>query len=416
MNGDENLRKVTFGTATMVNTGKGVITIWALFGIWSVAALTSLPGLAVSPILEKLATIFPKATDLDLQLLTTLPSLLIIPFILFAGYISNRIGYIKLLYIGLWLFLLSGALYFISGTIGQLIAVSAMLGVGAGIIIPFSTSLVSMFFSGKERTKQYGYVSAITNITLVIATAVAGWLADIQWRLPFLVYLLPIVSILLVPAVKRGEKAIGNQGGQGDAVVQSGGYINYPTLVKCMLYYLFITYLVMVVSINLPFLLGEYGYDSGVSGIVTSIFFLAMMLPGFFINRLVDIFGRNILVWALLLIALGLLDVFYNRSLLFVIIGCVATGFGYGMAQPYIYDKTSSSASPQKVTYALALLMSMNYVAIVIAPFIVDWAQELLNVKGERFPFLLNALLGFVALLFMSLLRVYNNRRKENYE
>ena len=416
MNGDENLRKVTFGTATTVNTGKGVITIWALFGIWSVAALTSLPGLAVSPILEKLATIFPKATDLDLQLLTTLPSLLIIPFILFAGYISNRIGYIKLLYIGLWLFLLSGALYFVSGTIGQLIAVSAMLGVGAGIIIPFSTSLVSMFFSGKERTKQYGYVSAITNITLVIATAVAGWLADIQWRLPFLVYLLPIVSILLVPAVKRGEKAIGNQGGQGDAVVQSGGYINYPTLVKCMLYYLFITYLVMVVSINLPFLLGEYGYDSGVSGIVTSIFFLAMMLPGFFINRLVDIFGRNILVWALLLIALGLLDVFYNRSLLFVIIGCVATGFGYGMAQPYIYDKTSSSASPQKVTYALALLMSMNYVAIVIAPFIVDWSQELLNVKGERFPFLLNALLGFVALLFMSLLRVYNNRRKENYE
>ena len=68
------------------------------------------------------------------------------------------------------------------------------------------------------------------------------------------------------------------------------------------------------------------------------------------------------------------------------------------------------------MTYALALLMSMNYVAIVIAPFIVDWAQQLLNVKGERFPFLLNALLGFVALLFMSLFRVYNNRRKENYE
>ena len=108
MKKDENATKPTFMSG--VNTGKGVITIWALLGIWSVAALTSLPGLAVSPILEKLATIFPKATDLDLQLLTTLPSLLIIPFILFAGYISNRIGYIKLLYIGLWLFLLSGAL------------------------------------------------------------------------------------------------------------------------------------------------------------------------------------------------------------------------------------------------------------------------------------------------------------------
>ena len=172
----------------------------------------------------------------------------------------------------------------------------------------------------------------------------------------------------------------------------------------------------MVVSIDLPFLLGKYGYDSGVAGIVTSIFFLAMMLPGFFINRLVDVFGRNILVWAVLLIALGLLDVFYNRSLLFIIIGCVATGFGYGMAQPYVYDKTSTLASPQQVTYALALLMSMNYVAIVIAPFVVDWVQDMLGVKGEHFPFLLNALLGFVGLLFMSLMKVYDKRKKENYE
>ena len=86
------------------------------------------------------------------------------------------------------------------------------------------------------------------------------------------------------------------------------------------------------------------------------------------------------------------------------------------MAQPYIYDKVSASASPQKVTYALALLMSMNYVAIVIAPFIVDWVQDMLRIKGERFPFMLNAVIAFVALLFMLLLRVYDKRRKENYE
>ena len=81
------------------------------------------------------------------------------------------------------------------------------------------------------------------------------------------------------------------------------------------------------------------------------------------------------------------------------------------MAQPYIYDRTSSLASPQRVTYTLALLMSMNYVAIVIAPFIVDWAQELLGVKSERFPFAMNALLGFAAFLFLLLVNV---NRKHN--
>jgi MFS family permease len=163
-------------------------------------------------------------------------------------------------------------------------------------------------------------------------------------------------------------------------------------------------------------LLGKYGFDSGTVGMVTSVFFLAMMLPGFFINRLVDMLGRGILLWALLLIALGLIDIFYNRTLLFVIIGCVATGFGYGMAQPYVYDKTSALASPRQVTYALALLMSMNYVAIVIAPFVIELVQKMLGVKSERFPFVFNALLGLVALLVLALVMVYKKRRPLNHE
>lgn len=393
-----------------VYTGIGTITIMALAGIWSVAALTSLPGLAVSPISEKLLMVFPTATDLEIQMLTTLPSLLIIPFILFAGFISEKVGYIKLLNIGLWLYLISGALYFFCTSMTQLIIVSALLGVGAGIIIPFSTSLVSRFFSGEQRTRQYGYVSALTNITLVAATAVTGYLADIKWRLPFVVYLLPIVSILLVPAIKNCEKnvAVKSEDKPDDATT---GKVDYHTLVKYMLYYLLITYLVMVVSINLPFLLGEYGYDSGVSGVVTSIFFIAMMLPGLFINRIIAVLRGTILVVSLLLIALGLLDVFFNSSLAFIILGCVATGVGYGIAQPYIYDVTASLAPPQKATYALALLMTMNYVAILISPFLVDWAQDIFGIKGERFPFVLNGVVGGVAVAFLLLRRVWLKRK-----
>lgn len=62
-----------------INTGQGTIPLITLIGIWSVSALTSLPGLAVSPILGELSTIFPHATELDIQMLTSLPSLLIIP-------------------------------------------------------------------------------------------------------------------------------------------------------------------------------------------------------------------------------------------------------------------------------------------------------------------------------------------------
>ena len=73
-----------------IKTGKGTIPLITLIAIWSISALTSLPGLAVSPILGDLTKIFPKATDLDIQMLTSLPSLLIIPFILLGGKIDGK--------------------------------------------------------------------------------------------------------------------------------------------------------------------------------------------------------------------------------------------------------------------------------------------------------------------------------------
>lgn len=393
-----------------VYTGYGYITLWALLAIWSVSALTSLPGLAVSPISEELLKVFPSATELDVQMLTTLPSLLIIPFILLAGYITDRVGYMRLLEIGLWLFLSCGALYFLCGTMGQLIAVSALLGAGAGIIVPLSTVLVSKFFAGEERTRQFGYVSAITNIALVAATAAAGWLADIQWRLPFLVYLLPALSIMLLPALKKAAGTAGSDV-QGK---KRGGSMRYSRLIKYMGYYLFITCLVMAVSIYLPFLLGDRGESSALSGMATSLFFLAMMLPGLFINRLIALFGRNILLWALLLIGLGLSGIYLNGYAAYMIVGCVAAGFGYGMAQPYIYDSASACATGSKVPVALALVMTMNYVAIVISPFVIEFLQWLVGVKGNHSPFLINAFAAFAGMLLLLFLRMVEKSRNRS--
>ena len=41
-----------------INTGKGTIPLTALVAIWSISAIISLPGLAISPILEDLDKIW----------------------------------------------------------------------------------------------------------------------------------------------------------------------------------------------------------------------------------------------------------------------------------------------------------------------------------------------------------------------
>ena len=386
-----------------IYTGKGSITLWALLGIWSVSALTSLPGLAISPLLGDLTTIFKTATELDIQMLTSLPSLLIIPFILLAGRLSDAVGYLHLLYMGLGLFLLSGVLYFLCDTMLELILVSALLGVGAGIITPLSTSLVSRFFVGDARTRQFGYCSAINNLALVVATAVTGYLAEVTWRLPFVVYLLPAVSLLLVPHIK-GADAGSSAAGEAASVagVTSSSGTNYMSLLKLMLYYFFITFLVIVVSVNLPFLMKEYGHESGSVGDVTSLFFLSIMLPGLFLNKILEFLRGWVFLFSLLLIGGGLFIIFFNTALAAMVVGVFLAGVGYGIAQPYIYDRTTKVAAADRVTFALALVMTMNYVAIVVCPPIVDFLQEVSGVKSAGFAFALNGCLcvaGFVFLL-----------------
>ena len=74
------------------------------------------------------------------------------------------------------------------------------------------------------------------------------------------------------------------------------------------------TYLVIIVSFNLPFLMKEYHFTSGNSGIMISLFFLAIMAPGFILNQIVDLLGKKTKFYCLLSIALGMLLILISRT------------------------------------------------------------------------------------------------------
>ena len=366
-----------------IQTGRGTIPLITLIAIWSISALTSLPGLAVSPILGDLTKIFPKATDLDIQMLTSLPSLLIIPFILLGGKLTEKVDYV---------------------------------GIGSGLIIPLSTGLVSRYFVGTYRVKQFGLSSAITNFTLVIATAVTGYLAEVSWHLPFLVYLLPLISILLVGHLKEdrtGEVAFtpsssadttkDNESSEQSTSIDIGGSkygIHIKHLIELMLFYGVITYIVVVVIFNLPFLMEKHHFSSGNSGLMISLFFLAITAPGFCLDKIVALLKGRTKAYSLLSMALGLLLIWIAPIEWLIIPGCILVGLGYGIIQPMLYDKTTQTALPQKTTLALAFVMMMNYLAILLYPFIVDFFQWIFHTQSQEFPFIFNLLITIVTLFW----------------
>lgn len=385
-----------------VSTGKGSMPLISVIAILSISLLVNLPGLAVSPILANLDTIFPGTQQLEVQLLTILPNLFIIPFVLLSGRIASYSSKIKLLLWALIIYLLSGIIYLVTDSMWQLIVVSCLLGVGCGLLIPLAASLITDNFKGSERMKMLGIKSGVSNLALVVATLIVGWLSKGNWHLPFIVYLLPVIPLFLfgyikayanlpvsVEEAKKEEK-------KKDFIISR--------IVSIVLLYFAITFLVIILSYYLPFLLAKHGIDDSKLGTITSLFFLAIFLPGFLLPYVVKILGRNTVLFSMFFIACGLLLMCVGYTMELLCIGAFLTGLGYGIIQPTIYDKaTRTVTTSAKNSMALAIVLATNYVAITITPFIIDGIRDILGIHNDLFPFLLNG--GLALILCVVILR-----------
>lgn len=389
-----------------VNTGKGTISVIALVAIWSVSAIVSLPGLAVSPILDDMQSIFPHASELEVEMLESLPSLLIIPFMLLAGRWATRGNKLRLLVVGTTIFLLSGIWCTLATTLVELIVASSLIGVGAGMIIPLSTGLIVDYFTGDERVKQLGISSAVNNLTLVVATSAVGYLADVEWHLAFVVYLLPAVTLMLVPALRdtapAPEPASSAQNRQTT--------LNVKIIIGLVLFYFAITYTSLIVTYNTSYVASLAGMRSSDAGIVISLFFLAIMAPGLMLNRIIAIFGRMTNLWSLVVMSIGLLLMSLpNPTYVTLASGAILTGLGYGVMQPIIYDKAATNAPPRLATLSLAIVMTTNYLAILLAPFMIDAIDRMFHATSHTFAYLFNSIV--VLILAITTVLTYRTNR-----
>ena len=68
-----------------------------------------------------------------------------------------------------------------------------------------------------------------------------------------------------------------------------------------------------------------------------------------------------------------------------------------------------------KTTLALAFVMMMNYLAILLYPFIVDFLQKLFHTQSQEFPFIFNLLITVVTFFWAYLRRdsfLFNDQLK----
>ena len=412
-----------------IKTGKGngTISMMVVLAIWSLSLAVDLPGLAVTPIEGSLRSIFPDVTDFKIQLLTVLPNVVIIPFVLLSGKLSETKHKILVITAGTVLYIVAGALSIFSNSLTSLIWLSCLLGAGCGLILPFSTGLIADVFTGKYRTKQMGIISAIGNIALVGATFVVGFLAAKSWHLPFLVYLIPLVSLVLIPFLKKIPEsdydqtsapaasddakdavktapvvvpAVDADGFSTKGQKVSGGFYLGRT-VWLLLAYFFFVFATSVPAYYLPNLMPEYHMSTEDVSTVTSIFYLAMFVIGLVVTGTMKVFRKATFILATGLILLGFALFVFTRSLPVYIIASALVGLGNGLAQPIFYTKaTQICVSQSKSTLALAYLQVANYVAISLVPVLIGLFESIFSNHTNLFPFIVTGVAVAIVLVF----------------
>ena len=394
----------------MIKTGKEPMKVMTFIAILAVCFVINLPGIAVAPIEGKLMRTLG-TSELEIQLLTTLPNFVIIPFVFLSGKLSDYRHKMPLIVISLLLFAGCGVGYLFAESMTVLIILSCLLGAADGILIPFAMGFVVNSFEGKYRTRNLGFKSATSNLGTVIASFVVGYLIEGEnWHTPFAVYLIVIVPLVLswwlqyVPGFgKKSVLPAAYQCQEGNV----GKDLDSGKIWSLICNNVSVTFITFSIVLYLPQLIEGYNWSPSVSGDVIGVFFIAVLSSGFVLEYFLK--GFKSLVFPILglclFIGLGLISFFKAEWAMYV--ESIFAGFAFGIFQPLIYDKTSYAINnPRKNIFGLSLVLTALYIAIAVEPFVITGIVKLFKIHDENhFVFQLSFYLSIAYILISFIFR-----------
>ncbi|MDE6556862.1 MAG: hypothetical protein K2K55_07875, partial [Duncaniella sp.] len=222
---------------------------------------------------------------------------------------------------------------------------------------------------------------------------------------PFAVYLVCLIPLALCPWLARTVRS--NDSVMPTATVQptdtkvaenapktkSGFYLG--RIWSLIGVYFFVTFASISISYYCPFLIEKRDWSPSLSGTITAIYFLFILLPGYVLPFFLKFLKGLTFFWAAAMMTVGqALFAFFPDSVT-MCIGAALVGLGYGLCQPILYDKATACVNnSKKATMALAFVLSANYLAIVVSPFLIGGMRDIFHVQpGGTFAFLISFIL-----------------------
>jgi MFS family permease len=362
-----------------------------------VSSLTIMSMITIAASLPDMTNTFsdvpngPKLVKLSLSF----PGLFIALTAMVAGIFIDKFGRLKLLGLALILYAVGGTSGYWLDNIYLILAGRALLGISVGISMTIVTTLVADYYQGKARQKFAGIQIAVMSLGGIIFITLGGILADIHWKVPFLLY---FFSLLILPFaylfLKEPKERV--------VIQNSDRSIKSPAIIWFVFFNIMIMWvLFFIIPVQIPFYLKSIGIEKNAMigiAIASSTFFSAV--AAFSYSKIKDKFTfRQIFSMGYFLMAVAFTCIAIGNSYVMVMLGMLFAGLGMGIMIPNANIWVMQLAPPEIRGREIGRLTTFWFMGqflspLVLLPFLDYFSQSQLF-------FVISGILLALSLLFL---------------
>lgn len=316
-------------------------------------------GMGVGTITPALNAIFVQFSDLPittLLLVSTLPSLLVIPATIIAGAVAgSKVKYKTLAILGMTLFVLGGVAPYFATDFTVILLERAIFGIGLGIMSPLANSLVMGLYEGDKVATMTGMVTLAMNIGGMVLQFMGGYFAAIGWNYSFLPHALGIISLIMV-IFFLPEPAKAPVTAQTQIVPKEK--LPAKVWITVLVYGLF-TLTIYPMLVNMSTLIVQRGLGTtATAGIVLAFLTIGGMLAGSIFGKIFKISDRFVLALGFGIAVVGMAMVVFASNIFILTIGVFIEGFAMSTLIPASMMIIGMTAKPSQMAFSVSLFFA----------------------------------------------------------
>lgn len=343
--------------------------------IFLIAFAFGLNIVGISPVLAVINTKYQNYGTSAIQLLQTIPYLLLMVGSLMIGWLTTKITKKKIALIGLAIIGICGVLPFFSESFAVLVISRVLIGFGFGITSPMNTAIAAEMIPEEDRAAYMGLHVVGMGIGTMVGSMLGGVLAGISYKNYYLIYLVPFIAMVGVqlllaetPAVKT-EKAVGMKMNSTVYIISFASFVH--------------TLFINAYSTNIGIYIADHISDNAsLAGMVTAVNAAFALLTGMFFSKISAKLKSFTLPFSILIAAVGYGLVLTVNGMAGVLIVSALCGVSLSCFMAIGSYLISISVEPEAVAKASGVFAVIGGIGGLIAPIFMGNTAKL--VLGEN--------------------------------